>query len=385
MQVPEDPKGAPAPPEETVSGDGAPRETPAADPAITYAPVKDDSYGYHDDPYAYQEGPQATAAVEQAGGLLPAPAGGGFGTTPPPKDPDPGDKEDDGMLRMSFMEHLQELRVRIFSMLAGVGVAFVLSLTFANRLWLIVQKPAEEALRNLGINPPKLVIISPMESFNIIWVKLPILVSIFLASPWILYQIWGFIAPGLYKKERRWAAPFVICSAGLFILGGLFAYYVAFRYGLTFLLGIGRDVNITPMVSVNEYFDLFFNVIIGVGIVFELPVLIFFLTLLRMVTPRFLLNNSRYAILGIVVVAAIVTPTPDVFNLVLFALPMCLLFYVGIFASYLLVLQREKRRFPWGVVLAAALIAGLIAAGVVYLAVTKYGYRLTGNFPFLTR
>ncbi|MSV28290.1 MAG: twin-arginine translocase subunit TatC [Bryobacterales bacterium] len=289
------------------------------------------------------------------------------------------------MLRMSFLEHLQELRVRIFSMLAGVGIAFVLSLTLANQLWLIVQKPAEEALRALGVVPPKLVIISPMESFNIIWVKLPILVSIFLASPWILYQIWGFISPGLYKRERRWAAPFIICSAGLFIAGGLFAYFVAFRYGLTFLLGIGRDVNITPMVSVNEYFDLFFNVVIGVGLVFELPILVFFLTLLRVVTPKFLVDNSRYAILAIVILAAIVTPTPDVFNLVLFATPMVLLFYVGIFASYLLVLQRENRRFPWKTVL--AIIGTVLAAlaALVYVAVTKYGYKLTYLWPFVTK
>ncbi len=411
MSSPEDLKGVPAPSGETVPGNGHAPEAPsseappalgvapvtqpeqptASEPSISYAPTVDNSYGY-DDPYAYQEGPQVTsvidspAAPEQAGSPLPPPAGtggNGNGSGTPPEEPEP--EEDDGMLRMSFLEHLQELRVRIFSMLAGIGIAFVLSLTFAGQLWLIVQKPAEEALRALGIDPPKLVIISPMESFNIIWVKLPILVSIFLASPWILYQIWGFISPGLYKRERRWAAPFIICSAGLFIAGGLFAYFVAFRYGLTFLLGIGRDVNITPMVSVNEYFDLFFNVVIGVGIVFELPILVFFLTLLRVVTPKFLIDNSRYAILAIVVLAAIVTPTPDVFNLVLFATPMVLLFYVGLFASYLLVLQRENRRFPWKKVLAimGAVLAAL--AALVYVAVTKYGYKLTYLWPFLTK
>ena len=117
-----------------------------------------------------------------------------------------------------------------------------------------------------------------METFSTVWVKLPMLTSIFLVSPWILYQAWAFIAPGLYKRERRWAAPFVIVSAGLFITGGVFAYYVAFRYGLEFLLGIGRDISIQPMVSVTEYFDLFVNVTLGVGLVFELPVLIFFTT-----------------------------------------------------------------------------------------------------------
>src|SRR5262249_21772239 len=151
---------------------------------------------------------------------------------PPPPPPDDGDEEEDGMLRMSFLEHLEELRSRLIKMVAGVGIAFLASLTFGDKLWLFVQQPAEYALRRLGINPPRLVAIAPMDQFNIIWVKLPILASIFISSPWILYQIWGFIAPGLYKRERRWAAPFVICTAGLFIAGGCFAYFVAFRYAL---------------------------------------------------------------------------------------------------------------------------------------------------------
>ena len=156
-----------------------------------------------------------------------------------------------------------------------------------------------------------------MESFTIIWVKLPMLTALFMGSPWILYQVWALIAPGLYPRERRFAVPFVMCSAGLFIIGGLFAYFVAFRFGLTFLLGIGQDVGVRPMVTISEYFDIFVNVIIGVAIVFEMPVLIFFLTLLRIASPRFLLANARYAILIIVIIAAIVTPTPDVFNLML--------------------------------------------------------------------
>src|SRR5206468_3549615 len=154
-----------------------------------------------------------------------------------------------------------------------------------------------------------------------IWFKLPILCSIFLASPWILYQVWGFVAPGLYRRERKMAAPFILTSAGLFILGGCFAYFIVFRYGLTFLLGIGQGLHVKPMVTITDYFDLFVNVMLGVGLVFELPVLIFFLILLRITTPGFLVRNSRYAVLIIFIIAAIVTPTPDVFNLMLFALP----------------------------------------------------------------
>ena len=289
------------------------------------------------------------------------------------------------MLRMSFLEHLEELRARILRALMGVGVAFASSLVFADQLWDFVHGPIMEALRTIGVKDPTLIQITPMETFNILWVKLPILAAVFLSSPWILYQAWAFIAPGLYKKERRWAAPFVICSAGLFILGGLFAYFVAFKFGLAFLLGIGLGKGISPMITVAEYFDLFINVMLGVGLVFELPVLIFFLTLLRIVTPRFLMANSRYAVLIIVVLAAIITPTPDVLNLTLFATPMCLLYYVGVFASYLLVLSREKRRFPWGKVLKWTGVVALMVSGLVYLAVTRYGYHLGWRWPFLTR
>src|SRR5206468_9834554 len=196
-----------------------------------------------------------------------------------------------------------------------------------------------------------LVVTQPMEGFNIIWFKLPLLCAIFLSCPWLMYQLWAFISPGLYRRERHWAVPFILVSAGLFILSGVFAYFVVFRFGLTFLLSIGKGNGIVPMVTISEYFSLFVNVVLGVGIVFELPVLIFFLTLLRILSPVFLLRHSRYAILGIFVLAAIITPTPDVFNLMLFATPMCLLFYIGIFASYLLVLHREQRTFPWRIFL----------------------------------
>src|SRR5262249_13526651 len=153
-----------------------------------------------------------------------------------------------------------ELRTRIIRALYGLVVAFVLSLVFAGQLWEIISDPAVDALKRLKVNPPELVQITPMEGFSIIWVQLPLLCSIFLASPWIVYQVWAFIAPGLYKRERRWAAPFVLITAGLFIIGGLFAYFLAFRYGLTFLLGIGMTNHVHPMVSITEYFDLFVNV-----------------------------------------------------------------------------------------------------------------------------
>jgi sec-independent protein translocase protein TatC len=303
---------------------------------------------------------------------------------PPPPPPGGGDEEEEGMLRMSFLEHLEELRSRIIKALIGIGVAFVLSLTFASQLWDVVAAPAVQALTTLGVNPPELAALAPMEQFNTIWVKIPLLCAAFISSPWILYQVWAFISPGLYRRERRWAVPFILCSAGLFILGGLFAYFVAFRYGLTFLLGIGMGNHVRNVISISTYSDMFINVILGVALVFELPVLIFFLTLLRIVNPHFLLTHSRYAILAIFIIAAVVTPTPDAFNMMLFATPMCMLFFVGIFASYLLVLRREGRQFPWPKVLLPTIGVLLLLLAVLTLAITKYGFHLVPHWPFLS-
>jgi sec-independent protein translocase protein TatC len=337
---------------------------------------------------------QQGARAPERGGLFSRASGaldklrqkmGGHDVPPAPPPPEgEEDEDDDDMLRMSFMDHLTELRTRILRMVFGILIAAIGCLAFSERIWNIVRKPAAEALKSLG-RGEDLVQIAPMEAFNVIWFKMPLMCAIFVASPWVLYQLWAFISPGLYRRERRWAAPFIIVSAGLFILGGCFAYFVVFRFGLTFLLSIGSTNYVIPMVTISEYFNLFVNVMLGVSLVFELPILIFFLTLLRILSPAFLIRNSRYAILAIVLLAAVVTPTPDVFNLMLFATPMCLLFYVGVFASYLLVLHREDRRFPWKAFFLIVLAVLLILAGVLYLAITKYGYHLVPKWPFLLR
>jgi len=303
---------------------------------------------------------------------------------PPPPAADPEDEEEDSMLRMSFMEHLEELRNRIIRALYGLGIAFVLSLGFANKLWDFVSDPAVEALKHLKVDPPQLAQLTPMEGFSVIWVELPLLASIFLASPWIVYQLWAFISPGLYKKERRMALPFVLLTAGLFIGGGCFAYFLAFRYGLEFLLGIGMSNNVRPVVSITEYFDLFVNVTLGVALVFELPVLIFLLTLLHVLSPRFLLRHSRYAVLAIVILAAIITPTPDVFNLMLFAIPMCALYFVGIFAGLLLVMRREGRSVPWRKIVSIVLTV-LLSVAIVIFVIVYFHIHFTKNWPYLTK
>jgi sec-independent protein translocase protein TatC len=290
---------------------------------------------------------------------------------------------EDGMLRMSILEHLDELRTRILRALIGFGVAYVACMLFATQLWKFVQAPGLAAFKELGSGG--FIAIGVMERFSIIYVWTPLVAAIFVAFPWVIYQVWAFISPGLYPRERKWAVPFIVCTGGLFLCGGLFAYFVAFRYALVFLFGIGEDANVTSLISIDDYFTNFVNVMLGISVIFELPVLIFFLTLIRVASPSFLLRHSRYAILAIVILAAVITPTPDVFNLTLFAVPMILLYFMGVFASYLLVMRRENRRFPWRIFLWWLL--AMIAVGVlcIVVAITVYHYHFALRWPFLVK
>src|SRR5665213_2582968 len=378
MASPDEPRGADAPPGETVTLPFAEENQSYSDAWSTSASSSTGALEH--------DAPVSPSFVESADTKPSAQAARGGGGSPP-KPPDPPDEgeDDEGMARMSFLEHLEELRKRLLLAIGGIGVAFVLSLLFSDQLWYIVRQPAATALIHLGINPPVLHQLSPMDVFQIIWMKLPILAAGFLSSPWILYQVWAFIAPGLYKRERRWAAPFVISSAGLFLLGGCFAYFIAFRYGLEFLLGLGITQGITPTISVTEYYDLFVDVMLGVGIIFEIPVLLFLLTLIHVASPSFLIRHSRYAILVIVFLAAVITPTGDVFNIALFATPMIILFYIGIFASYILVLHREKRRFPWRTFFKWLGIALVVLGLIAWATARYYGYHVVGHWPLFVR
>src|SRR5712671_6974917 len=177
----EDPKGVPAPQSESSSQEGSSQKS-SSPSNVSYSQTTDDPYGYNDAAYSYAGAQTGALTITDPPPPPPPPvkSGSSGGSPPsPPKPPEDGDEEEDGMLRMSFLEHLEELRSRLIRMLMGVGVAFVTSLWFCSDLWTFVQKPAESALKHLGINPPHLVAISPMDQFNIIWVKLPILTSVF--------------------------------------------------------------------------------------------------------------------------------------------------------------------------------------------------------------
>jgi sec-independent protein translocase protein TatC len=296
---------------------------------------------------------------------------------------DPSPDPDEGMLRMSILEHLEELRSRILRALAGFGIAYLACMIFAGQLWKLVQAPGLAAFKEVGSGG--FIAIGVMERFSIIYVWTPLVAAIFLAFPWVIHQAWAFISPGLYPRERKWAVPFIVCTGGLFLCGGLFAYFVAFRYALVFLLGISEDASVVSLISIDDYFTNFVNVMLGISVVFELPVLIFFLTLIRVASPSFLIRHSDYAILAIVILAAAVTPSPDAFNLTLFAVPMILLYFLGVFASYLLVMRRENRHFPWRIFVYWLLAVLAVLVICVFVAVVEYHYHFVIRWPFLVR
>jgi sec-independent protein translocase protein TatC len=362
MPYPDDPQDPQTPPDPEKGGRQVPGEPSAPEPT------------------GPEVSPEASKEVQRVPPPPPPPAA----APPPKKEEEPKDDEEEGMARMSFLEHLEELRTRLIRIVLGLIVAFFGCMLFMNQLWDWVREPGIFALKSLGY-PPELAALTPMEGISIVWMRVPLLASLFIAAPWILYQVWAFIAPGLYKRERRFAAPFILTTAGLFIMGGAFAYFVALRLGLYFLLKIGQGAGIHPYLSADAYMDLFVNVILGVALIFELPVLVFFLTLLRIVTPKFLMQHSRYAILGITVLAAVVTPTPDALNMTLVATPMIVLYFLGVFASFLLVLRREGRAFPWGKVIPPALLIVAILAAIVAALVFGFHLHWIVKWPFLVK
>jgi sec-independent protein translocase protein TatC len=189
--------------------------------------------------------------------------------------------------------------------------------------------PEGTKLAFLGISDPFL-----------LYFKLTALVAVFLASPFVFYQVWMFIAPGLYKKERRHALPFILFTTFFFVSGGIFAYFVAFPFAVEFLIGMGASFE--AVITADRYYRFLMYVIFGLGLMFELPVLIFLLAGLGVVTPGFLIKHFRWAVLLIFLLAAFVTPTPDIVNLCVFALPTIALYLLGVGAAALAGMAKKK-------------------------------------------
>jgi sec-independent protein translocase protein TatC len=248
-------------------------------------------------------------------------------------------KDSEQMPTMGFLDHLEELRKRIVYSVIAIAVGFFACWGYAGSIYTIMQRPIMDALQRNGLSA-KLVYLNPTEPFNL-YLKVGMMAGLFVASPFVLYQLWCFISPGLYRHEKRYVLPFMLSSIGLFLAGGYFGYKVVLPQALVFLIGYGKDFQ--PMITLSEYSSLFLTIIVGLGIIFEMPIVIFFLALMGIVSAGFMWRNIRYAILLIFVVAAIITPTPDILNMCIFAAPMVGLYILSTGIAWMVHPSRRRR------------------------------------------
>ncbi|WP_092193825.1 twin-arginine translocase subunit TatC [Desulfomicrobium norvegicum] len=237
---------------------------------------------------------------------------------------------------MTFTEHLNELRVRLVRCIIAAFVGLLVCYAFAEQLFMMLMQPLITLLEPSG---GSLIYTGLPEAF-FTHLKVAAIAGLFVASPYIFYQLWMFIAPGLYEGERKYMIPIALCSALCFVSGALFGYYVVFPFGFQFFLGYASDV-IKPMPSVREYFSFSTSMLFAFGFIFELPLFMFFLSILGIVTHQTLRKYRKFAILGSFVVAAVLTP-PDVVSQTLMAGPLCILYEIGIWVAYAFGKKRKE-------------------------------------------
>lgn len=240
------------------------------------------------------------------------------------------------MEELRLTEHLAELRHRLLISLAAVSVAFAISYALIEPIFALFSRPLEAVLTEGS----SLIFTSYPGAF-FTYLKLALVTGIFLASPVILYQIWAFVAPGLYEHESRLALPFVVCSTIFFVGGAVFGYFVVFPSAFRFLASYTSD-GLRLLPDVSQYFTLTVRLLLGFGLAFELPIFMAFLALVGIVNVRMLHRHRKYAILIVFVVAAILTPTPDIINLILMAGPLMVLYELSVLLVWLITFRREK-------------------------------------------
>jgi sec-independent protein translocase protein TatC len=234
---------------------------------------------------------------------------------------------------MSLMEHLTELRKRLIHATVYLLIGFAVAYAFHERLYGFVQKPLDDL--HIALN-----FTHPTDGLNL-YLKTALLGGAILASPFILYQLWLFISPGMYANEKRYVFPFMGATIGLFLAGAWFGYHWVLPGAIRVLvLDFGKRFH--PILTIEDYTQFFLAVILGLGICFELPILIFFLSLFGIVDAKFLLKHIRYAILVIFLISAIICPLPDPFSMILFASPMLVLYFLGVGVAYFVHPSRRK-------------------------------------------
>ena len=228
--------------------------------------------------------------------------------------------------KIPFTSHLEELRDRLIKCFIAIGIGFVVSYGFKEKLFQILMHPLVSVMQT----GETLIFTSLPEAF-FTYLKVAFLAGIILAAPVIIYQFWIFVAPGLYEKERGLLVPIVFLSTFFFVGGALFGYLVVFPFGFKFFLGFATDV-IKPFPSMREYLSFSSKLLLAFGLVFELPLIITFLARLGIVNVPFLKKNRKYAVLLFFVGAAIITP-PDVVTQIMMALPLMVLYEISIFGA----------------------------------------------------
>lgn len=253
---------------------------------------------------------------------FPGPQSGAVQVPPDEDDELPGGK-------MSFLEHLDELRKRIVRACLAIAGGVLVGFFFIDKIFNFLLAPAKAAL------PPgaTLIYTQPGEAFNL-YITVSLIAGVILATPVITYQIWMFIAPGLYSNEKRFAFPFVAFTSLGFIAGAAFNHYVAFPFIMIFFASF-NSIDLRFLPKLEDVFGLYVKMLLGIGIVFQLPAVVFFLAKMRMVTARFLIKNFKYALLLIFVIAAVITPTGDPATQTIFAAPMIALYGLSIIVAWI--------------------------------------------------
>lgn len=238
--------------------------------------------------------------------------------------------------KMSFLEHLDELRKRIINACIGVAVGVAIGFFFIDRIFNFLLAPTRKVLP-AGV---ALIYTQPGETFSL-YITVSLIAGAVIAAPFIMYQIWMFIAPGLYSNEKMFAIPFVLFSTAGFLGGAAFNHYVAFPFIMSFFASFNSmDLRFMPKLS--DVFGLYTKMLIGIGIVFQMPTVVFFLAKMRLVTARFLAKNFKFAFLLIFIVAAVITPTGDPMTQMIFAAPMIGLYGVSIAIAWIVAPKRIK-------------------------------------------
>ena len=230
--------------------------------------------------------------------------------------------------RSPFTEHLGELRDRLIHSFIAVGVGFVAAYFFKEQLFDILTAPLVTAMAKSG--NAKLIFTGLPEAF-FTYLKVALLAGIILATPVLFYEFWMFVSPGLYREEKKYILPIIILSVIFFIAGASFGYFIVFPYGFQFFLGFTTET-IQAMPSMKEYLSFASKMLLAFGFVFELPLVLTFLSRMGLVTPAFLKKNRKYALLLFFVGAAMITP-PDVVTQIMMAMPLILLYEIGILGA----------------------------------------------------